>query len=289
MTSQLNDLKNTPIADEVKKFDDKVTKKSSDILGFESRLKQKEDLTTELEGEASFFRGDYYYNQQSYLLFEPKSDSFDRDGGDINYWKSTGIHGDIKGTDLFSATNSSSVYTNFLNQNNRLGVTLAGNILKQKDIAYAHGLGMNIYIAYKLQKRTVSSPDFAVQNALFDAVKITKDVNTSHYKYSGYGICFDGNSSFSFGNSLRAKNVIIFGADMSFSSHATNRANNIYVLGKDFIQGINGTTIYSEKMYKTNFTEQNKNVVLSLHYNSGDTSGTNNSSNRKTVKYKELH
>ena len=289
MTSQLNDLKNTHIADEVKNFDDKVTKKSSDILGFESRLKQKEELTTELEREASFFRGDYYYNQQSYLLFEPKSDSFDRDGGDIKYWKSTGIHGDRKGTDLFSATNSSSVYTNFLNQNNRLGVTLAGNILKQKDIAYAHGLGMNIYIAYKLQKRTVSSPDFAVQNALFDAVKITKDVNTSHYKYSGYGICFDGNSSFSFGNSLSAKNVIIFGADMSFSSHATNRANNIYVLGKDFIQGINDTTIYSEKMYKTNFTEQNKNFVLSLHYNSGDTSGTNNSSNRKTVKYKELH
>ena len=45
---------------------------------------------------------------------------------------------------------------------------------------------------------------------------------------------------------------------MSFSSHSTNKANNIYVLGKDFLQGINGTTIYPEKNYKHNFTTPNK-------------------------------
>ena len=54
---------------------------------------------------------------------------------------------------------------------------------------------------------------------------------------------------------------------MSFSSHANNKANNIYVLGKDFIQGINGITIYAEDIYKTNFTTPNKKFVLSLHYN----------------------
>ena len=37
------------------------------------------------------------------------------------------------------------------------------------------------------------------------------------------------------------------------------------------IQGINNTTIYAEKIYKTNFTEQSKKFVLSLHYN-GDNS-----------------
>ena len=124
---------------------------------------------------------------------------------------------------------------------------------------------------HKLQKRTVSSPDFAVQNAIFGAVKITKDVNTSHYKYSGYGLCFDGNSSFSFGNSLGAQNTIIVGCDMCLSSHANNRVNKIYVLVKYFIQGINGTTIYAEKKYKADFTQQNKKFMLSLHYN-GDNS-----------------
>ena len=38
---------------------------------------------------------------------------------------------------------------------------------------------------------------------------------------------------------------------MSFSKHANNKANNIYVMGKDYIQKINDTTIYAEKMYRT--------------------------------------
>ena len=54
---------------------------------------------------------------------------------------------------------------------------------------------------------------------------------------------------------------------MSFSSHSTNKANNIYVLGKYLVQGINDTTLYAERIYRTNFTERNKKFVLSLHYN----------------------
>ena len=106
---------------------------------------------------------------------------------------------------------------------------------------------------------------------MFGAIKVTKNVNTSNYRYSGYGICFDGESEFSFGNFVKGKNVLTFGADMSFSSHSTNKTQNIYVLGKYFVQGINGTTIYAEKIYKTNFTEHIKKFVLSLHHN-GDNS-----------------
>ena len=102
-------------------------------------------------------------------------------------------------------------------------------------------------------------------------MKITKDVDTSHYQYHGYGICFDRKIDFSFGNITNGKNLIIFGADMSFSCHSTNKANNIYVLGKSFVQGINGTTFYAEKIYKHNFTAPNKKFVLLLHYN-GDNS-----------------
>ena len=57
---------------------------------------------------------------------------------------------------------------------------------------------------------------------------------------------------------------------MSFSTHANNRSNNIYILGKDLIQGINGTTLYAESLYKTDFTQQDKKFVLSLHCNGGD-------------------
>ena len=60
----------------------------------------------------------------------------------------------------------------------------------------------------------------------------------------------------------------MFGADLSSrSSHDNNKKNNILVLDKDFIQGINGTTIYAEKLYKINFTEKNKKFCLNLHYN----------------------
>ena len=66
-------------------------------------------------------------------------------------------------------------------------------------------------------------------------------------------------------------NVIIFGADLCSFIHANDRANNILVLGKDFIQGINDTTTYTEKMYTPNFTVYGKKVCLRLHY-SGDNS-----------------
>ena len=41
-------------------------------------------------------------------------------------------------------------------------------------------------------------------------------------------------------------------------------------MGDGFVQGINDTTLYSEKLYSQNFTEVNKKFVLSLHYNGND-------------------
>ena len=176
--------------------------------------------------------------------------------------------------DLFSVNNSNNNSPTLLNKNNRLGVTFNGKYIKQNKLGYAHGKIVNLYIAYELKNRRVDSPDFTAQNGLFGAVKITKNENSLHYKYEGYGICFDGESSFSFGKNVIIfgnKNVIIFGVNNSNGSHSTNQTQNIYVLGKDFVQGINNTTIYAKKICKTNFTEQSKKFALSLHYN-GDNS-----------------
>ena len=49
LDSKLSELKIQHIADEVKKIDDKTKKNSTDIFGFESRLKQKEDTLNDLE------------------------------------------------------------------------------------------------------------------------------------------------------------------------------------------------------------------------------------------------
>ena len=78
---------------------------------------------------------------------------------------------------------------------------------------------------------------------------------------------------------------------MSFSSHSTSKTQNIYVLGKDFVQGINNTTIYSEKIYKTNFTEHSKKFVLSLHHNGDDSylfvNGTQELKFKSAINYKD--
>ena len=130
-----------------------------------------------------------------------------------------------------------------------------------------------IYIVYELAPiNNYRTSVYTVQNALFGAMKITKNAtNNSKNKYEGYGICFDSGSKFSKGNITDGKNMIIFGADMSFSTHAANKANNIYVLGDWLVQGINDTTIYAGKVFSFNFTEEEKKFVLSLYYN-GDNS-----------------
>ena len=152
----------------------------------------------------------------------------------------------------------------------KIRVKFNGSCLKQDKITYTHGKIINIYIVYDISKNYNISSYPTLENCLFGAVNLNKNVDIDQYKYSGYGIGFDRLGEFSFGRGF-GRNVIIFGADISSSVHANNKKNNILVLGKDFIQGINGTTIYAEKMYSINFTENNKKFVLSLHYN-GDNS-----------------
>ena len=93
--------------------------------------------------------------------------------------------------------------------------------MKQNKLGYAHGTVANIYIVYELRNRTVNNPDFTVQNGLFGAVKLTKYVNTSNYGYSGYGICFDSDGSFTSRSITNGKNVMIFGVNTQNSIHST--------------------------------------------------------------------
>ena len=41
-------------------------------------------------------------------------------------------------------------------------------------------------------------------------------------------------------------------------------------MGDLFVQGINDTTLYAEKVYSQNFNQPSKKFVLSLHYNGDD-------------------
>ena len=101
-------------------------------------------------------------------------------------------------------------------------------------------------------------------------MQITKNADTSKYKYKGYGICFGEDALFSIGNISIGRNVLIFGVHENSVIHSNNKANNIFVMGDGFVQGINDTTLYAEKMYSQNFTQPSTKFVLSLHYNGDD-------------------
>ena len=121
--SKLNDLKSQHIATEVKSIDDKTKKNSSDILAFESRLKQKEDIVDENQRGLSFNRGFFFYIDRNYLVYDCKMDSFNFSSGKISVWKSTGIFNYLDN----SSMNAVGDYLPALKNDERMYVYLSGN------------------------------------------------------------------------------------------------------------------------------------------------------------------
>ena len=92
-------------------------------------------------------------------------------------------------------------------------VEFIGSCLKQPKISYTHGKVVNIYIVYELGAASSHDNDPTLENCLFGAVTLTKNVDINEYGYSGYGITFHKRSSFSFPGGGFGQNVIIFGIE----------------------------------------------------------------------------
>ena len=220
----------------------------------------------------------FSYEHHSDLVYECKLNLIKTRSYGILEWKPKNIYDPSNKNVSSSVQNIKLISPNIKNDVKGLHVFFSGNYFQQDVIAIPNNV-INIYCVYELGPIDFSrNNEFTIQNALFDAIEITENANTSKYKYKGCGICFDESESFShvrkegnFNHTTLARNVIIFGVDLSFSKHANNKANNIYVMGKDYIQKINDTTIYAEKMFYRNFMDPGKKFILSLHYN-GDNS-----------------
>ena len=212
--------------------------------------------------DAAFFRDKSHFEEdgtQNYLVFQPIYRYFRiiGDGSEnyIYFWKSIGL------SDKRFNSNTASNYKitpELSYYGTKIRVKFNGSCLKQDKVKYSRGKVVNIYIVYEISKNYSISTYPTLENCLFGAVSLTKNADIDKHKYSGYGIGFDRSGEFSFGTSGLGRNCIHFGADLNSSSHANNKKNTILVLGKDFVQGINGTTIYTEKLYPINFTENNK-------------------------------
>ena len=146
----------------------------------------------------------------------------------------------------------------------KIRVRFSGRCLKQDKTTYTHEKIVNIYIIYEINKKdnTISS-DSTLENCLFGAVTLTKNVIIDKYGYSSYEIGLDRKGSFSFPSGGFGQNVLIFGVDMSFSAHIDNKKKDISVLGKGPAQGLEHM-LTAEKMYSINFTEKKKKFCLRM-------------------------
>ena len=91
-------------------------------------------------------------------------------------------------------------------------ITYNGSFLNKFPPAILHRNKVNIYIVYEITSNYSDINYPTLENCLFGSVKLTKNADIDKYGYSGYGIGFDRETSFSFGNEI-GKNVIIFGGE----------------------------------------------------------------------------
>ena len=155
LTSKLNDLKRQHIATEVKSIDDKTKKNASYILGFESRLKQKEDIVDEVQRQNSADRGFRYYIDKNYVRYECRIGSFTFSNGQISTWKSTGIFNYL-GNSNMNAIADATLALPTIENNGRINVKLSGNYFVQNKVIHPNDKNVvNIYVVYKLD--TISS------------------------------------------------------------------------------------------------------------------------------------
>ena len=177
LSSQLNDLKSQHIATEVTGIDNKTKKNASDILALENKLYVTRDTVNENERRLSFYRGFFFYKDQSYLTYECKLGSFcfGITSKDISEWKSTGIYSYSSDSNMNAVANGKSTLPNLKN-NGRMHVHLSGNHFQQNIVNIPINYDIiNIYCVYELDPIDSSrDTSFTIQMLYLELSKLLK-------------------------------------------------------------------------------------------------------------------
>ena len=214
--------------------------------------------------ELSYLHGKSYFDEdgtQNYYIFQPISKYLKvAYVNDVNYilsWKSRGLN-DIKiesiKTSKYLLNPRMDIY-----DTSKIRIKFNRSFLNRFLLAILHGDIVNIYTVYEITSDYSSINYPTLENCLFGSVRLTKNADIDKYGYSGYGIGFDRNTSFSVGNEI-GKNVIIFGVDMSSSTKIGNRKKYILILGIGPTQGLENT-LSAEKIHSIKFTKKIQNFV----------------------------
>ena len=99
--------------------------------------------------------------------------------------------------------------------NAKIPVKYGKSCLKQEKTAFEHGAVLNLYIVYEINLWPYNvQAEFTIENCLFGAIRVTKNVDKNKFESSGYGIGFEPHPSFWFTNGNRFR---------SSSTHVDNK------------------------------------------------------------------
>ena len=105
-----------------------------------------------------------------------------------------------------------------------VNLKFCNSVLVQKSFSslYSNFI-LNLYIVCELNNWPGNLTNtFTLKNCLFGTVKLVRNTMKSKFTNNGWGLAFDGEGSWNFGNDF-ARNVGIFGVDNSSSSHTDNQ------------------------------------------------------------------
>ena len=161
----------------------------------------------------------------------------------ITKWMSKGLSN--KSLEVVATSNNTiTPAINYYEDKVRLKFT--GSVLQQKRVTQNHKKVVNIYVVYEITNFHGINSYPTLTNAIFQAVKLTKNADIDKYKYSGYGIGFDGKGFYSIGNEIK-RNVIIFGVNMDSSTNLDNKGKDILILGKGPTRGLGEHSLSGKK------------------------------------------
>ena len=106
----------------------------------------------------------------------------------ISEWKSKGLSGEFIKPLITSNNKILSPRLSYVGAKTR--VEFNGNYLKQDKVTFNYGTVASMFIVYELTPN-LNNFDFAFENCLFGAIKLTKSADIDKYKYFGYGIRLD--------------------------------------------------------------------------------------------------
>ena len=108
--------------------------------------------------------------------------------------------------------------------NSRVNLKSSNSFLVQKRFSSLYSnVILYLYIVYELNTWPSNRVNnFTLKNCLFGTVILERNAMKNKFTHNGWGIAFDVEGSWGFGNEF-VRNVVIFGVDNSSSSHTDNQ------------------------------------------------------------------